>query len=103
MASSGKKKTTMAKLSRESRLRERRVEKKARKEARKLAASQPDQPDTELSEYDSDQLTGDLEADGVSREADRDARRGEVAAPTPEAKTEPERELASPPAQPAGE
>jgi hypothetical protein len=40
MASSGKKKTTMAKLTRESRLRERRLDKKARKEARKLAASQ---------------------------------------------------------------
>jgi hypothetical protein len=41
MASSGKKKTTMAKLSRESRLRERRVEKAARKNARKLAAANP--------------------------------------------------------------
>jgi hypothetical protein len=41
MASSGKKKTTMAKLTRESRLRERRVEKKARKDARKYAAANP--------------------------------------------------------------
>ncbi|MDQ6818202.1 MAG: hypothetical protein M3018_12470 [Actinomycetota bacterium] len=40
MASSGKRKTTMAKLTRESRLRERRVEKQARKEARKRAASE---------------------------------------------------------------
>jgi len=39
MASSGKKKTTMAKLTRESRLRERRLDKKARKDARKLAAA----------------------------------------------------------------
>jgi hypothetical protein len=39
MASRGKKKTTMAKLSRESRLRERRIEKKARKEARRDAAA----------------------------------------------------------------
>jgi hypothetical protein len=39
MASSGKKKTTMAKLSRESRLRERRLDKQARKNARKLAAA----------------------------------------------------------------
>jgi len=39
MASSGKKKTTMAKLTRESRLRERRIDKKARKDARKLAAT----------------------------------------------------------------
>lgn len=35
MASRGKKKTTMAKLSRESRLRERKQEKASRKEARK--------------------------------------------------------------------
>jgi hypothetical protein len=37
MASSGKKKTTMAKLTRESRLRERRLDKQAKKNARKLA------------------------------------------------------------------
>jgi hypothetical protein len=36
MASSGKKKTTMAKLNRESKLRERRLDKQARKDARKL-------------------------------------------------------------------
>jgi transposase len=41
MASSGKRKTTMAKLARESRLRERRLEKKARKDARKWAADHP--------------------------------------------------------------
>ncbi len=35
MASSGKKKTTFAKLAREQKLRERRVEKRARKDARK--------------------------------------------------------------------
>lgn len=40
MASGGKKKTTMAKLARESRLRERRVEKQARKDTRKQAASE---------------------------------------------------------------
>jgi hypothetical protein len=39
MASRGKKKTTMAKLSREARLRERRVDKQARKEARRDAAA----------------------------------------------------------------
>ena len=38
MASSGKKKTTISKLARESRLRERRLDKQARKEARKRAA-----------------------------------------------------------------
>ena len=42
MASRGKKKTTMAKLTRESRLRERRFEKQARKDARKLAATNPE-------------------------------------------------------------
>jgi hypothetical protein len=51
MAGSGKKRTTMAKLTRESRLRERRMDKQARKEARKLApAHDPyapgDAPDT---------------------------------------------------------
>ncbi len=43
MASSGKKKTTMAKLTRESRLRERRLAKQAKKDARKQAPH-PDQP-----------------------------------------------------------
>jgi hypothetical protein len=40
MASSGKRKTTMAKLTRESRLREKRAEKQARKTARKLAPAE---------------------------------------------------------------
>jgi hypothetical protein len=39
MASSGKKKTTFAKLAREQRLRERRLEKKAKKDARKQASA----------------------------------------------------------------
>ncbi len=38
MGSNGKKKTTMAKLNRESKLRERRLDKQARKDARKQAA-----------------------------------------------------------------
>ncbi|HTT26922.1 MAG TPA: hypothetical protein VMG37_00820 [Solirubrobacteraceae bacterium] len=38
MASAGKKKTTFAKLAREQRLRERRLDKQARKEARKAMA-----------------------------------------------------------------
>jgi hypothetical protein len=46
MASRGKPKTTFAKLARESKLRERRMEKQARKEARKRASeSQPTQLD----------------------------------------------------------
>ena len=40
MASSGKRKTTMAKLNRERRLRERRVEKEARKAQRRLASAE---------------------------------------------------------------
>jgi hypothetical protein len=39
MASTGKRKTTMAKLNRERRLIERRLEKKAKKDARKRAAA----------------------------------------------------------------
>ncbi len=45
MSSRGKKKTTMAKLSREARLRERRYEKAARKEARRDAAANPPNPE----------------------------------------------------------
>jgi len=51
MASSGKKKTTMAKLDRERRMRERRMDKQARKDRRKqLAAQGPDAPDAALTE-----------------------------------------------------
>jgi hypothetical protein len=42
MASRGKKKTTFAKLNRETKLRERRAEKEARKQARKLGLEQPE-------------------------------------------------------------
>ena len=54
MASSGKRKTTMAKLARESRLRERRMEKKARKDARRYAAAHPppEREHDELSDED---------------------------------------------------
>jgi predicted metal-dependent enzyme (double-stranded beta helix superfamily) len=40
MAGSAKKRTTMAKLTRESRLRERRLDKRAKKDARKLSPAQ---------------------------------------------------------------
>jgi len=44
MASSGKNRTTFSKLARESRLRERRIEKQAKKDARKRASeNQPTQ------------------------------------------------------------
>jgi hypothetical protein len=53
MASSGKKKTTMAKLTRESRLRERRLDKQAKKDARKQApAHPPDRPGDTLNAND---------------------------------------------------
>jgi hypothetical protein len=44
MASNGKKKTTMAKMNRENKVRERRAEKQARKDARKHAAANPVAP-----------------------------------------------------------
>jgi uncharacterized protein HemY len=47
MASSSKKRTTMAKLNRERALIERRQEKEARKAARKLAAAEPAPPNDE--------------------------------------------------------
>jgi hypothetical protein len=51
MASSGKRKTTMAKLNRERRLIERRQEKQARKDARKQAAAHdPDPPSDALTD-----------------------------------------------------
>ena len=54
MASKGKKKTTMAKLNRETRLRERRVEKKAKKAARREAAASGESTETAV-----DTLPGD--------------------------------------------
>jgi len=44
MGSNGKKRTTLAKLNRETRLRERRLEKEARKDARKRAPKPADPP-----------------------------------------------------------
>ena len=44
MGSNAKKKTTMAKLNRESKLREKRYEKQLRKDARKRAAAEQEQP-----------------------------------------------------------
>ena len=44
MASRTKKKTTFAKLAREQKLRERRQDKQAKKDARKFAAMEPEQP-----------------------------------------------------------
>jgi hypothetical protein len=47
MASNGKKKTTMAKLTRESKLRERRIDKQAKKDERKRAAAEDSAPTAE--------------------------------------------------------
>jgi hypothetical protein len=47
MASSTKKRTTMAKLNREQAVRDRRLRKEARKAARKLAATNPPSPPSE--------------------------------------------------------
>jgi hypothetical protein len=48
MASTGKRKTTMAKLNRERRLLERRLEKKAKKDARKRAAAHDPAPASDM-------------------------------------------------------
>ena len=48
MASNGKKKTTFAKLNREQKVRDRRIEKQARKDARKLAAANEQPAGTEV-------------------------------------------------------
>jgi hypothetical protein len=69
MASSGKRKTTMAKLNRERRLLERRHEKQAKKDARKRAsADQPGPPGDELTGNDDDTDQGPefrVHADGA--------------------------------------
>jgi len=61
LSSRGKKKTTMAKLSRESRLRERRQEKAARKDARRYAAEHPPPPDENPEFGDAELATGETE------------------------------------------
>jgi len=63
MASSGKKKTTMAKLNRESKLRERRLDKQARKDARKYAAANPQ-------EEVGDTLTDQVDESGAEQTRD---------------------------------
>jgi hypothetical protein len=54
MASSSKKKTTMAKINRENAVRERRLRKQARKDARKRAAAEVAAPPTETPAPDDD-------------------------------------------------
>lgn len=55
MASSGKKKTTFAKLAREQKLRERRQDKRAKKDARKRASEMAAGPSAETAPADEDQ------------------------------------------------
>ncbi len=65
MASSGKRKTTMAKLTRESRLRERRLDKQAKKDARKAQALNPDVPGDEPSETSGEPTQQDADQPGL--------------------------------------
>jgi len=65
MASSGKRKTTMAKLNRERKLLERRLEKKAKKDARKRAsAHDSSRPGDMLTETTADHLGATRRPDG---------------------------------------
>jgi hypothetical protein len=74
MASSGKRKTTMAKLSRESRLRERRLDKQARKEARKQAAANPPaEPGHTLTDDDVESASPGAEQAGADAQTLADA------------------------------
>jgi hypothetical protein len=68
MSSRGKKKTTMAKLSRESRLRERRLEKQARKEARKQASVMEPQSPGDASGFPAGETPGFPADDPPSKE-----------------------------------
>jgi len=52
MGSNAKKRTTMAKLNRESKLRDKRIEKQARKDARRLEAAAPAARPPETAEGD---------------------------------------------------
>jgi hypothetical protein len=91
MGSSGKKKTTMAKLMRESRLRERRLDKQARKDARKAAAAEG-----------STLIAQPLGADGEPIEPDA-AAQPDAEAVEPDAAAQPDAEPVaetSPPARP---
>jgi hypothetical protein len=70
MSSRGKKKTTMAKLTREARLRERRMEKQERKDARRdAAAMRPDDYDPLAPRFEDDDVAVDQEPSVVSHEA----------------------------------
>jgi len=65
MASSSKKKTTFAKLNRENKLRERRQEKQARKDARKLEAALQRDATPDDGEATADDVTADSDANAA--------------------------------------
>jgi hypothetical protein len=69
MASSGKKKTTMAKLARESRLRERRQMKQAKKDARRNAPPEPELT-ADMALGAEGPLTAEAAANGVHADAE---------------------------------
>ena len=67
MASSSKKKTTMAKMNREAAVRDKRLRKQAKKDARKLAALEPQPVETdETDETGETSETSDVEAPSPS-------------------------------------
>jgi hypothetical protein len=78
MASSSKKRTTMAKIARENKLRERRIDKQAKKDRRKLAAADgepvswlgeaPGIESDEAADIESDEAAG-VESDDATPEA----------------------------------
>ena len=64
MGSNGKKKTTFAKLNREQKVRERRLEKQARKDARKLAAANDQEAESRPEDVaEPESKTDDADAD----------------------------------------
>ncbi|HET7425546.1 MAG TPA: hypothetical protein VFJ50_00800 [Gemmatimonadales bacterium] len=64
MASSSKKRTTMAKMNRENSVREKRMRKAARKEARKLEEAPPTAP---VEPHQPEDVIGDPDPSGVGR------------------------------------
>jgi hypothetical protein len=104
MGSSGKKKTTMAKLMRESRLRERRLDKQARKDARKAAAAEGSTPIAQPLGADGEPAGADAAAQPEAEPVGPNAAATLEAEPAgPDAAAQPEAEpiaRTSPPARP---
>lgn len=85
MASSSRKKTTMAKLNREAAVRERRQRKKLRKDARKQAAIDGPPVDADMPGFDGEGHGLDAETAGGDRDtpAEAGSERDVAAVPTP--------------------